>query len=162
MHQLQLSATGTTEVAGRAALQVHGSPRQPADRWALFTAQLDRVDIVIDAELGLILRYESVFDGQPLSSLEVTDLEINPSAAADPACFRPDDGIEVEHDDLGLPESHRYWRGGDFEPDTQVDKFRMALNVARGATTRTARQGSRLPCQIVTALISSSRTADAR
>jgi outer membrane lipoprotein-sorting protein len=141
--QLELAATGTTEVAGRAALLVRGTPRLPADRWALFTAQLDRVDIVIDAELGLVLRYESVFDGQPLSSLEVADLVINPSAAADPASFRPDDGIEVELNDIGPPESHFYWRGGDYEPDPKIDKRRMALNVARGAVYLAAKQLAR-------------------
>jgi outer membrane lipoprotein-sorting protein len=143
MHQLRLSATGTSEVAGRAALQVRGTPRLPADRWAWITAQLDRVDIVIDAELGLVLRYESVFDGQPLSCIEVADLVINPGAAADAASFRPDDAIEVELGNIGPAESHRYWRGGDFEPDPQIDKGRMALNLARGAVYLAARQLAR-------------------
>lgn len=143
MHQLQLAATGTTEVEGRAALLVRGTPRPPSDRWALFTAMLDRVDIVIDTELGLVLRHESVFDGQPLSSLEVTDLVINPSAASDSGSFRPDDGIDVERNDIGPQESHRYWRGGDFEPDLQIDKSRMALNIARGAVYLAARQLAR-------------------
>jgi len=52
MQQLQLRTTGTTEMVGRTAVQVRGTPRLPADRWGLFTAQLDHVDIVIDAELG--------------------------------------------------------------------------------------------------------------
>lgn len=143
MHQFELTTTGTTEVAGRAALQVSGTPRLPADRWGLITAQLDRVDIVIDAELGLVLRYESVFDGQPLTSLEVADLVINPSAAADPASFRPDDSIEIEENGIGPAESHRYWRGRDVETDIQIDKLRVALNVARGAAYLAARQLSR-------------------
>ncbi len=143
MCQLQLSTTGTTEVAGRTALQVRGTPRPPADRWALLTALVDQVDMVIDAELGLVLRYESVFDGQPFSSLELADLVINPAAAADPASFRPGDGIDVEQNDIGPPESHRYWRGGDYEPDTQIDMGRMALRMARGAVYLAARQLAR-------------------
>lgn len=140
MSQLRLSTTATADVAGRSAIEVRGTPRLPADRWGLFPARLDRVDIVIDAELGLVLRYESVFDGQPLSSLEIADLVINPSAAADPARFRPDEGVEIEPDGVGPARSHRYWGGDDIEPDSSIDKRRMALNLARGAVYLAARQ----------------------
>jgi hypothetical protein len=140
MQQLQLRTTGTTEVAGRAALQARGTPRLPADRWGLLTAQLDRVDIVIDAELGLVLRWESVFDGQPLSSLAVTDLLIDPDAASDPASFQPEEGLDVDEDGIGPPESNLAWRGGGRESDVRVDKVRMALNLARGAGYLAARR----------------------
>lgn len=143
MSQLQFATAATTEVAGRSAIEVRGTPRLPASRWGLFTARLDRVDIVIDAGLGLVLRYESVFDGQPLTSLEVADLVINPSAAADPARFRPDDGVEIEADGVGPARSHRYWRGEDIEPDSSIDKRRMALNLARGAVYLAAKQLAR-------------------
>jgi hypothetical protein len=143
MSQLRLTTTGMTEVAGRAALQVRGTPRVPSDRWALLTALLDRVDIVIDAELGLVLRYESVFDGQPLSTIELADLVINPDDAAAPASFRPDDGVEVELNDIGPAESHDHWRGGDHELESQVDKRRTAVSLARGAVYLAARQLAR-------------------
>ncbi|HYK33044.1 MAG TPA: hypothetical protein VEV63_13835 [Streptosporangiaceae bacterium] len=143
MQQLQLSTTGMTETAGRAALQVRGTPRLPADRWGLFAAQLDHVDIAIDAELGLVLRWETAFDGRPLSSLAVTDLLIDPSAAADPASFRPDEGIDVNEDGIGPPESNLAWRGGGRESDIRIDKLRMTLNVARGAGYLAARRLAR-------------------
>lgn len=142
MRQLRLTATGTTEVAGRAAVQVRGTPRLPANRWSLVIALLHRVDIAIDAELGLVLRQEAVFDGQPLSSLEVTDLQINPSAGADPASFRPADGVAVEQNDIGPPQARLYWRGGD-EPGDEIDKSRMALNIARGAVYLAAKRLAR-------------------
>lgn len=143
MHQLRLTTTGTTEIAGRTALQVRGTPRLPVDRWALLAALIDRVDIVIDAELGLVLRHETVFDGQVVSSQEVADLVINPSAATDPASFLPEHGIDIDEDGMGPPVSHRYWRGGDDEPDAQIDKRRMALSLARGAVYLAARQLAR-------------------
>jgi hypothetical protein len=143
MHQLELTPTGTTEVAGRAALQVRGVPRPPADRWGILTAQYDQVDIVIDAELGLVLHYQAVFDGQPISSQEVADLVISPSAATDPASFRPGDGVEVVKNDIGPPESHLYWRGGDYEPDTKIDKRKMAMGLVRGGVYLAARQLAR-------------------
>ena len=143
MQQLQLRTIATTEAAGRAALQVRGTPRLPTDRFGLFTAQLDRVDILIDAELGLVLRWESVLDGQPLTSLAVTDLLIDPDAAADSASFRPGEGIDVDEDGIGPPESSLAWRGGEDESDIRIDKVRMALTLARGAGYLAARRLAR-------------------
>lgn len=106
--RLHLAAAGTTEQAGRAVLRLTGKPRLPNGRSALRTAMLDQVDLLVDAELGLVLRQESRYDGQPLEITELRDLVVEPRAASDPACFRLPPGID-DHDmrgfgppDLGL------------------------------------------------------------
>src|SRR6185312_4330598 len=47
----------------------------------------ERVEAAVDAELGILLRREERFRGQLLAVTELTDVTVNPPAAADPAGF---------------------------------------------------------------------------
>lgn len=102
-----LQITGSTDVSDRVAHQVAASPRLVTARSTVGDYHLlDRVDVLVDARLGIILRSEQVFAGQTLELAEMHDLVIDPPQAADPAMFVLPPGMPAE-DDQGL---------GTFEP----------------------------------------------
>jgi hypothetical protein len=101
--RLRLTLTGTTELAGRSMLMVQGTPRPRPNRWAVGVDLLDRVDLLVDAELGIIRRRQAICQGKPLSVFELRDFTLAPPPASDPASFRPDD--ETEPSTAGLAES---------------------------------------------------------
>ncbi len=123
-------------MAGRRAYQVTGTPRLAADLSAWPTAKLDRVDLLIDAELGLVLRRELFFEGQSGSTLELIDLEFDSDVAADSESFRPGEDIKIDPDDLGWARSDQHWqRYWDPDPEArQPGKGDVARTLARGAT----------------------------
>ena len=53
---------------------------------------LDRVEVIVDAELGILLRHEEIFQGQPLSLTELVSVSFDPAQAADDAQFQPPSG----------------------------------------------------------------------
>jgi len=96
LSRFRLTAQGLTQVGGRAAYRVLAIPRLPADRMlARFDALFDRLELLVDAELGVVLRRAAVFDGRPVGIVELRDVTVDPPAAADPATFRPPPGITV-------------------------------------------------------------------
>lgn len=102
-----LQVTGRTDVSGRLAYQVAASPRAVTPKFSVGEYHLlDRVDVLVDAELGIILRSEQVFAGQTLELTQMHDLVIDPPLAADPAMFARPAGLTAE-DDEGV---------GTFEP----------------------------------------------
>jgi len=102
-----LQITGATDVAGRPAHRVTALPRAVIPRFSPGQYHLlDRVDVLVDAELGIILRSEQVFGGQTLELAQLLGLRIDPPEGADPAMFAPPPGLPVT-DDQGL---------GTFEP----------------------------------------------
>ncbi|HET7017610.1 MAG TPA: hypothetical protein VFI65_27045 [Streptosporangiaceae bacterium] len=114
LSQLRLTVTGTTELAGRPMLMVRGKPRPCPHRWAAGIALLDWVDVLIDAELGVMLRRQVMYQGQPLSVFELRNFTLDPVAATESASFRPDDGIEVDENDLGPDPTSRIWSSTDW------------------------------------------------
>lgn len=90
-----LALDGTADVSGRTTHRLVGRPRPAASRGSWNADLLDRVLVLADAELGILLRYEEVFDGQPLTVTELTGLVLDPPEAHDPAVFRPPPGIPV-------------------------------------------------------------------
>jgi len=93
---LTLRPQGTTTRDGRAVHQVRGLPRLPRGGRALRTAPCDYVDMLVDAELGLVLRLESVFGGRTRRVVELRDLTVDPPQADDPAAFRPPPGTDID------------------------------------------------------------------
>jgi hypothetical protein len=85
--------------AGRDALRVVATPwpflRAPAGR-----RPLDRVEAVVDAELGILLRCEEFLDGRPLSMAELTDIRVDPAPAGDDAWCQPPGGWGSVDDDV--------------------------------------------------------------
>jgi hypothetical protein len=106
-----LKITGSTDVSGRLAHQVAASPREVPTRFGSGNSRLlDRVDVLVDAELGIIVRSEQVFAGQTLELAEMHDLVIDPPEAADPAMFALPPGMAAE-DDPRLRTFERQGRG---------------------------------------------------
>lgn len=79
-------------LAGRAGHRVVAVPRPDFFR---MNADLDRVIAVLDADLGLLLSYQEIYDGQQLVITELTDLRLDPPGAADPGQFLPPPGLPV-------------------------------------------------------------------
>jgi hypothetical protein len=61
----------------------------------------DRIDVLVDAELGILLRREAFADGKPVELTEVRSLTLDPGEADDPAQFRPPPGLPVAEDSAG-------------------------------------------------------------
>jgi hypothetical protein len=81
-------------VSGREAFDVVATPR-PWD--ATKVAPLDRVEVVVDAGTGILLRREEIFEGQRLSLTELTDVRFGPLDPEDEALFQP--GADDSDDD---------------------------------------------------------------
>jgi hypothetical protein len=57
--------------------------------------RLDRIEAIVDAELGILLLYQEMFDGQIVSLAELTSMTLNPPQAADDPRFRPPPGAVI-------------------------------------------------------------------
>lgn len=96
---------------GRVAYRVMITPRAAlSGRGVIRDRHPDRASALVDAELGILLSYEESFDGQPLKFAELTDLLLNPTAAAEPGQFLPPPGMPVR--DGGPPQDRSYARPG--------------------------------------------------
>jgi hypothetical protein len=68
----------SVRLGGRDGWHVTGTPR-PVERGL---APLDRVEAVVDAELGILLRYTEIWDGQPLETRELEEIRVaNPDGS---------------------------------------------------------------------------------
>jgi len=87
-----LEVLGPVTVAGRDAIAVAATPRRdvlgsgPAER------SYDRIEVAVDAELGILLRRIETSGGELVTLTELTDVTMNPPEAADPARFAPAPG----------------------------------------------------------------------
>jgi len=50
----------------------------------------------VDAELGILLRREESFDGQPLKVIQLSGVRSDLPTAVDPRQFQPPSGVPVE------------------------------------------------------------------
>ena len=102
-----LEELGPVTVAGRDAIAVAATPRR--DVLGSGPGQLrphphDRIEVAVDAELGILLRRIETSGGELVTLTELTDVTMNPPEAADPARFAPPPG------------SHRSESPGDGRP----------------------------------------------
>lgn len=95
--EFDLELAGTATVGGRAAYRVMLTPRAALSGGGVIrNRHPDRASALVDAELGILLSYEETFDGQQLKIAELTDVLLDPPAAADPGQFLPPPGIPVQ------------------------------------------------------------------
>lgn len=147
MSRFQLTAQDLTQIGGRAAYRVLATPRQPIDR--LMTRSyslLDRLDLLVDAELGIVLRREAFFDGQSLGVAELRDFTVDPPAAADAATFRPPPGIEVEDEGAFTADFGPYRHGWATDPgpdEPSIGAGGIAASLAATAAGIAARRAAR-------------------
>jgi hypothetical protein len=64
---------------------------------------VDRVEVIVDAVLGTLLRHEEIFEGKPLSLTELVSVSFNPVEAADDAQFQPPSGWEAAEKNAETP-----------------------------------------------------------
>ena len=86
-----LKPGGSASVSGRDALRVVATPRTRG-RSVTGCRPLDRVEVAVDAELGILLRCEEILDGKPLRVTELAFIRVNPPPVRDSAPFRPPGG----------------------------------------------------------------------
>ena len=88
-----LEPGGPATVSRRDVLRVVATPRPGTEtRRVVRRRPLDRVEVAVDAELGILLRCEEILDGRPLRVTELADLLIDPAPASDDAPFLPPGG----------------------------------------------------------------------
>ena len=94
-----LETSGSLTVNGRDALRVTATPRP--GRWggpAAGRRRADRVEVIVDAGLGILLRHEEILDGSPLRATELTDVRIDSVPPGDDAWSPPGGWVGVEDD----------------------------------------------------------------
>ena len=88
-----LEPGGPASVSGRDALRVVATPRLSiGDRPMAGRRRLDRIEVTVDAELGILLRCEEFIDGKPLRVTELADVRVGPTPVGNGAQFRPPGG----------------------------------------------------------------------
>jgi hypothetical protein len=96
-----LEPGGPASVSGRDALRVVATPRPGIETQRVASRRpLDRVEVAVDAELGILLRCEEILDGRPLRVTELADVLIDPAPAGDDVPFRPPGGWEGVDDSV--------------------------------------------------------------
>ena len=83
-----LEELGPVTVAGRDAIAVVATPRRDVLGSGPGHRSHDRVEVAVDAQLGILLRRIETSDGEFVTLTELTDVTMNPPEASDPARFR--------------------------------------------------------------------------
>src|SRR5580704_2329772 len=79
-------------VAGRDAIAVAATPRRDVLGSGSAERSYDRIEVAVDAEIGILLRRIETSGGELVTLTELTDVTMNPPEAADPARFAPPPG----------------------------------------------------------------------
>jgi outer membrane lipoprotein-sorting protein len=87
-----LEELGPVTVAGRDAIAVAAMPRRDVLGSGSAKRPYDRIEVAVDAELGILLRRIETSGGELVTLTELTDVTMNPPEAADPARFAPPPG----------------------------------------------------------------------
>ena len=87
-----LEVLGPVTVAGRDAIAVAATPRRDVLGSGSAKRPYDRIEVAVDAELGILLRRIETSGGELVTLTELTDVTMNPPEAADPARFAPPPG----------------------------------------------------------------------
>ena len=94
-----LEPGGPATVSGRDVLRVVATPRPGTEtRRVVSRRPLDRVEVAVDAELGVLLRCEEILDGRPLRVTELADVRVDSAPVGDDARFRPPGGWDSVDD----------------------------------------------------------------
>ena len=99
-----LEVLGPVTVRGRDAIAVAATPRRDVLGSGSAKRPYDRIEVAVDAELGILLRRIETSGGELVTLTELTDVTMNPPEAADPARFAPPPG---SHRSETLAESRR-------------------------------------------------------
>jgi len=100
-----LETRESVTACGREALRVVAAPRRSirgaSEPWR---QPVDRVEVIVDAELGILLRQQEIFQGKPLSLTELVSVSLNPAGAGDDhAQFQPPSGWDAATEETEPP-----------------------------------------------------------
>jgi outer membrane lipoprotein-sorting protein len=100
-----LDMGGPVTACGREAIAVTAVPRHGAvgSGTSLRPPACDRVELIVDAETGILLRREETFQGQVLTLFELATVTMSPPEADDPARFAPPAGSRPVRDPEDAP-----------------------------------------------------------
>ena len=87
-----LEVLGPVTARGRDAIAVAATPRRDVLGSGSAKRPYDRIEVAVDAELGILLRRIETSGGELVTLTELTDVTMNPPEAADPARFAPPPG----------------------------------------------------------------------
>jgi outer membrane lipoprotein-sorting protein len=90
-----LEELGPVTVAGRDAIAVAATPRRDALGHRPAQQAYDRIEVAVDAELGILLRRIETSAGELVTLTELTDVTMDPPEAADRALFAPRPGSHL-------------------------------------------------------------------
>src|ERR1700729_1016307 len=111
-----LEVLGPVTVAGRDAVAVAATPRRDVLGSGSTERPYDRIEVAVDAELGIPLRRLETSGGELVTLTELTDVTMNPPEAADPARFAPPPGShrgETQGEHRGATFSGPGWAAAD-------------------------------------------------
>src|SRR6201996_2732040 len=96
---------GPVTACGREAIAVTAVPRHGAvgSGTSRRPRACDRVELIVDAETGILLRREETFEGQVLTLTELTTVTMSPPEADDPVRFAPPAGSRPVRDPEDAP-----------------------------------------------------------
>jgi hypothetical protein len=91
-----LDVRGPVTTCGRDAVHVVATPR-PSMRDRTMRRHLwrDRIEVIVDTQLGILLHRQEMADGQIVSLTQLTSLTLDPPQAADDSRFRPPPGAII-------------------------------------------------------------------
>jgi outer membrane lipoprotein-sorting protein len=111
-----LEVLGPVTVVGRDAIAVAATPRRDVLGSGSAERSYDRIEVAVDAELGILLRRIETSGGELATLTELTDLTMNPPEVADPARFAPPPGShrgETQGENRGATFSGPGWAAAD-------------------------------------------------
>jgi hypothetical protein len=134
-----LEVRGPVTACGREGIAVVATPRTGNEYVPRLTASAlsDHLEVIVDGELGILLRYEEAFAGQRLSLTELTAVVLDPPEVADLSRFAPPAGSRISQDP---EESLREKRSG---PGWEVEK--TVAGLAAGGLGAAVRFAPRCP-----------------
>jgi hypothetical protein len=91
----ELEPFGTADVAGRAALAVRARPRDDASRMHSLGLGADELELVVDAERGILLRTEARHGSEAFRVLEVEEIAFDEGLPPNTFVFEPPPGETV-------------------------------------------------------------------
>jgi hypothetical protein len=126
-----------TTAAGREALRVVATPRRTIR--AAREQERPAAEVIVDVELGILLRHAEIVDGRPMRVTELTSVSLNPAGTDDDTQFQPPSGWDgvTEETEPPPPGSIR-WGPAKMAADLVADHIgsRVKLPDTFGQATR--------------------------
>src|SRR5215831_1844786 len=132
LNGFSLELAERVQMAGRATLRVIATPAPGVWR-ADEHKRPERIEVTADAETGILLRFEEIFDGRTVQLTELTDVTFDPAGEFEV----PDDGQDEEED--AQSESQLFSGPGWAATKTAANVLGTVLGTA-------ARHAPRSPC----------------